>query len=129
MKFIDEKDVFEKIAVRTPYYALKNLKQEGDEVKAIIPIEQPLEMEIPPITAAEAARHLAVLGSCAGSFCLNSGNEKRFYIATAGNMQRVTNNVTSKFPYLYGTAKSVMLNKRKAISDTRIETPEGEVIY
>ena len=64
---VSEKKIFEKIAVRKPYYSLKELTINKHQIiEAKIPIEQPLGMEIPPISAAEASRHLAIFSCSTG---------------------------------------------------------------
>lgn len=56
------------IDVRPPYYALHSVSAPSTgEVRAQVRREHPLGHEVGPLAAAEAGRHLAILGACACS--------------------------------------------------------------
>ncbi|HKU41129.1 MAG TPA: hypothetical protein VJR89_23365 [Polyangiales bacterium] len=55
------------IDVRPPYYALHSVTPSASEIRAQVRREHPLGHEVGPLAAAEAGRHLAILGACACS--------------------------------------------------------------
>jgi len=130
-RILAPKEIFERIEIRDPYYALDDVTlYSNGMVTAKIPVEQPLGMEIPPITAAEAARHLAILGSCAIALTANFDKEKHFYLALKGDMKRIIYKEMLKKPdYLYGVATVQAIDKRKALVTTELMTTKDEVIY
>src|SRR5262245_26159628 len=81
-------DVFTCIATRDPYYALTTLAafKEG-MVEAELPIQLASDREVGPITAAEAARHLGVLGSCALAEA-NRNRSVHYYVPRQATLER-----------------------------------------
>jgi NADPH:quinone reductase-like Zn-dependent oxidoreductase/acyl carrier protein/NADP-dependent 3-hydroxy acid dehydrogenase YdfG len=53
-----------RICVQPPYFRLENVRRAGDAVEAEVELDLPAGA---PVSAAEAGRHLAILGSCAVS--------------------------------------------------------------
>ncbi len=119
-----EKKVISKIEVRSPYYALTNLEEIENGLKANIPIEQPLLNEVAPITSGETARHLAILGSC--TIALQRNTAKCYYLATKATYQRHIDTITTKD--LVGIAKVIDIEKRKAIAHTELRTRKNQLI-
>jgi|SRR4028118_306457 hypothetical protein len=81
-----EKDLYSQIGhlidVNKPYYSLQGLCETGNgEVYAEIDVERLEYDEVSPISLAEAARHLAILGSCALSL-INKNKSKHYYLAS-----------------------------------------------
>lgn len=122
-----EEQIFRKTAIRPPYYALKNLQKVENKLHAVIPVEQPLGAEKKPISASEAARHLAILGACAIS--LVEDKEHCFYLALRGIQHRVSQNIKEDYKELYGTATAVFVERRKAKAKTELVTDKGVLIY
>lgn len=59
----------------------------ADDISAVVQPEQPLGQEGGPIAAAEAGRHLAILGSCAAAFS-RADDTRNFYLATTATLTR-----------------------------------------
>jgi hypothetical protein len=129
MKNILEEHIFKKIAVCKPYYALENLREDEDTLKAEVPIQQPLGMEVGPISVAEAARHLAILGSCVLAKKENPRGGRFFYLASVGTLNSVKQSINSDYKKLYGVAKGVFVSKRKAKATTTLINDEGDTLY
>jgi 3-hydroxymyristoyl/3-hydroxydecanoyl-(acyl carrier protein) dehydratase len=76
------------IEVRAPYFALDKVVTVGPgKVEASVRPEQPRGSELGPLPAAEAGRHLAIIGSCA---CASLAPElgKHFYLAQRAVLER-----------------------------------------
>ncbi|WNZ62631.1 hypothetical protein QEG98_02020 [Myxococcus sp. MxC21-1] len=72
-------DLYPRICVRDPYYALKDVTVMGEgEVVARIPVQQDPDAEAGPIGLGEAGRHLAILGSCASAL-MSPKDGQHFY--------------------------------------------------
>lgn len=80
-------EIFERIDVTRPYYALEEVTADGDRYRAEVPIGQPLGLEAGPVSAAEAGRHMAILGSVAASRA-NPAPGKHMYLAYDAEMRR-----------------------------------------
>ena len=56
---------FQNLCTSPPYFALHGLTSTPQGVQATVPVDYARHPELTPISAAEAGRHLAILGSCA----------------------------------------------------------------
>ena len=66
---LSEAEIFERIDVLPPYFALTDIQLHPDaSISAVAAIEQPLGAENGPVSAAEAGRHLAICGSIAAAY-------------------------------------------------------------
>lgn len=72
-----------RICVQPPYFALSNVRIEGDWVLAEAVPTPPTGGEVAPVACAEAGRHLAILGSCAAS--LRNAEPGRSYYPVRGS--------------------------------------------
>lgn len=108
-KRIDLCTLFERIKIRSPYFALEDLTlDENNILSAVIPVQHSLEMEIAPIVAAEAGRHLAILGTCsAGLSNVNSG--RHYYLAHKAELKRIES-------ILDNPVSDICMESRQAIS-------------
>ena len=83
----DAAEIQRLICVRHPYYALEGLRViSRGSVECFVQAEQDLGSEVPPMRAAEAGRHMAILGS----FALASLGERQgqhFYLAKAARLE------------------------------------------
>ncbi|MCP4482564.1 MAG: hypothetical protein GY817_07325 [bacterium] len=113
-----------RIAVKPPYYALKNLEKVDGSLKASIPIEQSLGNETSPLTAGETSRHLAILGSCA--LAEKNTNDFSYYLAVKAVYRRHIKEI--KADYLIGVSEAKMLNKRKGKAFNKLLNEKNEVI-
>lgn len=81
-------ELYPLICVRDPYFALESLEAWPDgTVTATLHAEQPLLGEVGPMAAAEAGRHLAILGSRSAALS-NSVTGRHYYIAREATLTR-----------------------------------------
>lgn len=81
----------ERISVSAPYFALENLIELGDGiVAATVPAAPPQHPETGSMEAAQVARHLAILGSCAAALDRDD-NKRHHYLATKAHFSRLAN--------------------------------------
>lgn len=114
IKILSKEEIFKLIDVHEPYYALKDvIVYAGNFATASIEVEQPLGDEIFPIGAAEACRHLAILGSvcCALS---NPVKQKHYYLAHRGTYKRAIEKTHYTGKKLVATATCTFFSKRMA---------------
>jgi acyl transferase domain-containing protein/NADPH:quinone reductase-like Zn-dependent oxidoreductase/acyl carrier protein len=60
-------ELLERICVQPPYFALEEVRRDGEWLVAEVRPVPPADAEAGPVACAEAGRHLAILGSCAVS--------------------------------------------------------------
>jgi len=121
-------EVMKRIEVREPYFALQNLSLDAaGHVHAEVPVEQPLGQEGLPLSAAEAARHLAILGSVAAAFA-NPKDEKFFYLAQKATLTRL-GPAGFAGEALRAVACGRLTDKRTAIAQTTLGTASGNALY
>ncbi|MEL7208279.1 MAG: hypothetical protein AAGK32_08635 [Actinomycetota bacterium] len=71
-----------RIAVQPPYFALTDLAEVGRGlVTARVPLQTPSRPERGVVEAAQVARHLAILGSCAAALARDD-DQRHHYLAT-----------------------------------------------
>jgi hypothetical protein len=123
------------ICTSRPYYALRNLQQLTDTIlQCEILVENYGHKEDCLISAAEAGRHLAILGSCVLA-ANNQVEAKHFYLATAATLVRSAD-VALINPAQYGKpvrlicrAELIQVGKKSGSVATSIYTPDGLTIY
>ena len=86
MNKIDPQILLRRAAVQPPYFAFGDIWSIEDGLTASVVPEHQMEDEIGPIAAAEAGRHLAILGSCAAAAIAD--DTKLYYLATRVVLQR-----------------------------------------
>jgi 3-hydroxymyristoyl/3-hydroxydecanoyl-(acyl carrier protein) dehydratase len=87
-RVVPASDLYGLIGVRDPYFALREVAIAGDgTVEAEVPIEQKSEREASVITAAEAARHMGLLGSVAAAQ-KNASRQLHYYLAREATLER-----------------------------------------
>ncbi len=120
-------DVLNKISVKPPYFALSNMVMANNEtLSAQIPVEQNMGSECGVISAAEAGRHMAILGSCALAL-KNSNPTRHYYLAVEAKVKKISNLFESAI--LFGKANVVSLTKRSGIVFTKLLTETGQLLY
>lgn len=125
---LDIEFVSKLIDVRPPYYALNNLSViDSRTLRAEVFPEQPLGNECPPIQSAEAGRHLAILGSVVAGL-MNPRVGKSYYLACSAELKRLSAPLIDKGPLLV-EGKGLILNRRRAKSETRLFTQSGVPLY
>jgi len=118
-----------KICVRRPYFALNDLfRDSSNRLNAGVPVETPCLNEVGPITAAEAGRHLAILGSCAAADA-NPANGKHYYLARKAIFRRPLHTCTDEHPEdLMATATGEMSGRRRASASMMLSTAARQTV-
>lgn len=116
--------IFSRIDVLPPYYALRDVAVgERGDVTARVSIEQPLGMEVGPVSGAEAGRHLAIAGSVAAAL-ENPEEGRHHYLATDAEVRRARK-VPADATELVLRAHGTQLGKRNAHAMIVAETESG----
>ncbi|MEN8121727.1 MAG: hypothetical protein ABFS35_15355 [Bacteroidota bacterium] len=119
--------ILNKISVKPPYFALSNMVMETNEtLSAMVPVEQPMGNEYGIISAAEAGRHMAILGSCALSI-KNPNPGRHYYLAVGAKVKKISN--LDETGVLFGKANVVHLDKRNGIVSTKLFTENGQLLF
>ena len=116
------------IGVTAPYYALENLTIAKDEVSAEFAAEQPMDGEAGGIAAAEAGRHLAVLGACALAHS-NPVKKKHYYIALNAVLNNVGKETAAAAVMYTGVAKTLDIDKRNGTVSATLMAPDKTLLY
>jgi hypothetical protein len=125
---IVRRDLFPRMCVRDPYFALEELCTLGAGiVSARVPVEQPLGDEAGPIAAAEAGRHLAILGVCAASRA-NPERGRFYYLAHRARLRR-EHGWPNALPPLFADARAALLDKRTAQAQAFLRGVDGAAIF
>jgi|GEM_PF-5739187 len=116
--------LYSKNCVKNPYFRLQNIFEKTPGViSGIVRKEQPKLFSASPISATEASRHMAILGSC--SITLQAElEEETFLLASEAEMHFVGNletlsTVNFDEPFEL-TASSHVYSKRKAMAQTTL---------
>ncbi len=126
-RFLTKEELFELIEVREPYFALHHIRLIDEvTIEARVVVEQPLNNEIGPISAAEAGRHLAILGSCIAALN-NPVKRKHYYLASEANYKRMDGDaIGSSFLVVRATLQSI--DKRQATVSAEVRNAFGETL-
>ncbi len=119
-----------RIAVRPPYFALGTLEARGDgAVAACIPVAPPKAPERGAIEAAQVARHLAILGSCAAALSRDD-DAPHHYLATQAHFARLSGG-PEVVPggLLEAEAIATWIDKRSARALATLSTIDGQGLH
>jgi hypothetical protein len=127
---ITEDEIFERIEVTRPYYALRDLRQGADGVmSARVRPNMRGGSELGPVTAAETGRHLAILGST-GAALANPKDGRHFYLAFDGEIRRSRARVEADYDGdMLLRARSHFVDESTAVTLADIGTEDGRTIY
>jgi hypothetical protein len=127
---VSDDEIFERIEVRPPYFALTDLRRAVDgTVSARAAITQSLGDEAGPVTAAEAGRHLAILGSCASAFA-NPDANRHFYLAYDAEVRRPRSRIPADYSGdLFAHARAHFIDPSTALAVTGLQTEDGLTVY
>lgn len=127
-KTIAANEMLALIDINPPYFAFEEITQENDLLFANVPVQQPLGNELGPISAAEASRHLAILGVCSCALA-NPVQKRHYYLAYKGIYERVeTYSGEPSSKPLTGKAKCISVDRKKAEAITEIMDQNGDTI-
>ena len=122
---LTQQEIFERIDVLPPYFALTDIALHGDgSITARAPIEQPLGAELGPVSGAEAGRHLAICGSIAAAWA-NPKQARFHYLATDAELRRAKGKVPADATSLVLRATATMIDKRTAHAMVVASTEDG----
>lgn len=126
---LDRQALFDRICVRDPYFALSEVRVLGPgAVVAQVPVEQVSEGEASPLNAAEAGRHLAILGSCAASLLTKEG--QHYYLARRASVERLHEGPLPRATgLLRGSARAEFKERRTASARTLLTGAEGQPLF
>ena len=127
---ISDEELFERIEVCPPYFALTDVRQGTDgTVSARVRASQALGDEVGPVTAAETGRHLAILGSC-GAALANPQGGRHFYLAYDAELRRSRTRVESDYTgELLLRARSHFVDSSTAVALADLRTEDDRTIY
>jgi hypothetical protein len=127
---ITDEEIFERIEVCPPYYALRELRQEADgTMTAVVQPEMAGGSESGPVTAAETGRHLAILGST-GAALANPDPRRHFYLAFDGEIRRSRTRIEPDYPgEMRVRARSHFVDPSTAVTLADIRAEDDRTIY
>lgn len=121
-------DLYSRVGVRQPYFALHNLREIATgEATATVPVELPATDELGRITIAEAARHAAILGSCAAA-SVAPDNRRRYYLATHCDITWLATTPPDDDCGFIGYATGGFRDPRKAYARATLTTAAGRPV-
>jgi hypothetical protein len=128
-RIVPAADLFKLIGVRDPYFALKSVAVSGDgRVEAEVPVELKSSREAGCITAAEAARHLGLLGSVAAAQ-VNPNKAVHYYVPRAATLDRGPGLTTATGVKLEASGGAEMKSKNVAHARVALHTRSGALLY
>lgn len=123
-----QEELLELIDVNPPYFALQNVSLEDGVLSADVPVEQPLGNEAGPISAAEASRHLAILGVCSCALA-NPTKKRHYYLAYRGIYERVGDGApNTSSAGLTAKASCISVDRKKGEAVTELFDSMGNAI-
>lgn len=116
----------ERISVRPPYFDLGAMEELGDGiVRAEVRAARPEAPELGAIEAAQVARHLAILGSCAAALARDD-DKRHHYLATRAHYTRLSNAPSSVDEPLRAEAIASWSDRRNARALVKLSTENGQ---
>ena len=119
-----------RIAVRPPYFGLGAMEHRGRGiVSAMVPASPPRVPERGPVAAAQVARHLAILGSCAAAL-ERDDDTPHHYLATQAHYARLAGRSDEIIGgMLAAEAVASWVDKRTARALVKLMTADGEGLH
>jgi hypothetical protein len=124
-----EQRALERISVRSPYFDLRQLSELGSGiVSAEVPLTEPSAPETGAIEAAQVARHLAILGSCAAALA-REDDARHHYLATKAHYSRLSNAPAVATGPLQAEAIASWVDRRTARALIKLTTASGQGLH
>ncbi len=122
--------LLERICVQPPYFALENIRLDGETVHAEVNPVPPPAQEIGVVSTAEAARHLAILGSCAVRLRSARSGRTYFPVHRATLIARGEAADRPSAARVALAARCVHLDEGASVAraDTELRTLDGELV-
>ena len=124
-------EALSRIAVRPPYFGLGAMSRTGaGVVSALIPAAPPTLPERGPLEAAQVARHLAILGSCAAALSRDDA-EPHYYLASSAHYARLAGGPVDPTPggMLQAEAVASWVDRRTARALVKLMTLDGRGLH
>jgi len=119
------------IEVRAPYCALRDVRssQPGDATASVHP-ELPMDMEAGPVCAAEAGRHMAILGSVACATHKRESGKRLYYLAERALLQAPDiSEADGAASLLHVSARCVESRTRVAQAACELRQTDGTLLF
>lgn len=114
-----------RISVARPYFDLADLEEVGHGmVQATVPPHPTVAPEAGAVEAAQVARHLAILGSCAAALSRDD-DARHHYLATRAHYGRLANAPATVEGPLRATAMGSWVDRRTARALVTLTTTDG----
>lgn len=120
-----------RIAVQPPYFALSDLADLGRGlITAKMPLQAPTAPERGVVEAAQVARHLAILGSCAAALARDDDN-CHHYLATDAHYMRLAGapDGLEGTDHLEAQAVATWTDKRSVRANVKLAAPDGTGLH
>lgn len=126
---ISHEAIMKKIAIRQPYFALRDIESGRDGITAYITVEQPrIRGEIGNIGANEIARHLAIAGTIANGL-QETSDSLIYYLATGAKLKILHTVAEQKGKDFKIESSGKRLNKREAQAISVLKSKDGNILY
>ncbi len=118
-----------RISVTAPYFALEAVEAAADGVvTAQVPHAPTINPEVGEMEAAQVARHLAILGSCAAAL-QRDDDERLYYLATSADYVRIGAAPGAIDGTLTAEAIATWTDRRSARAVATLRTAEGRDLH
>ncbi len=115
----------ERISVAPPYFALGRIEPlDAGSLRADFPLSPAATPEVGTIAAGEAARHLAILGSCAAAW-QREDDRRHHYLATTASYRRLGEAPEDECGTLRAEATALWLDRKRAKATITLRTEHG----
>lgn len=123
----DLTDLLRRICVRPPYFALRDLRSEGERFWATASAERAPTNEVGPMQACEISRHAAICGLCTVALSFPD-DDRRYYLAQDATYVGFANTAP------YGSdvsfeARMIEKNKRQATAEIVVTAGHTELAH
>lgn len=121
----------ERICVQQPYFALRDIQKDGDWLTAWAHPAAPVFGEKSAVAVAEAARHLAILGSCSCRLEHSAVDGRIYYPVKSSTMapdQALT--LAERLDEIFIRSRCVMNDEKRSIAraQTELYDPKGSLV-
>ncbi|WP_375742473.1 hypothetical protein NR800_25800 [Corallococcus interemptor] len=126
---LSAQELYPRICVRDPYFALKDVTVLPGEVVARVPVQMAPDAEAMPLGLGEAGRHLAILGSC-GAALVAPKDGQHFYLASAARGQWLQPAPQERASdMLWALAQAEYTGKRTCTARTLLSASDGTPLF
>ncbi len=118
-----------RISVAAPYFALSDMARLPDGgVRATVPHAPAVAPEVGEMEAAQVARHLAILGSCAAAL-ERDDDDRHHYLATLATYTRLSTEPLAVGEPIEAEAVATWRDRRTAFASVTLQTVSGRALH